>query len=355
MRTALIVLVLCLAPSLAGADRVTVKGTVLEGTIQSISDDEVVFETIYGDGDLEIDTSDVSAIESDAPFYVYTTDGRTEAGRVIGVTPTALTLARTDGSQVEVRFDDVDASPREAEVDANWFERSQVKNPFWRRSLDLSLATAQASTDSLTLSTAARFERERGPSRLRFNASYIRSTTRDTTADPPDDEEVVAANALKGFIRQEYDVTDDVFGFGSLDAEHDGVEELAVRLIPVTGIGYKVIDDDDVSLSVDSGVGYVYENFYDDSTNNFLAMGFGFETNVELPWADSEWFARALYLAAVEDWLDSYRLRAETGLLLPLVDQLSFKISVLDEYNSEPAEDTRPNSLTMQAGLSLSY
>ena len=59
---------LLLVPSLAAADRVTVKGTVLEGTVKSITAKHVVLETVYGKGDLVIKTEDVSAIETDAPF-----------------------------------------------------------------------------------------------------------------------------------------------------------------------------------------------------------------------------------------------------------------------------------------------
>ena len=77
--------------SAAAADRVTVKGTVLEGTVKSISAKQVVMTTVYGKGDLAIGTEDVSAIETDAPFHVYKADDGTEVGPVVGVTPAAVT------------------------------------------------------------------------------------------------------------------------------------------------------------------------------------------------------------------------------------------------------------------------
>src|SRR5574339_243047 len=93
---------LLLVPSLASADRVTVKGTVLEGTVKSISAKEVVMETVYGKGTLTIPTADVSAIETAAPFHVFRADDGVEHGPVVGITPEAVSLAREDGSRVEV-------------------------------------------------------------------------------------------------------------------------------------------------------------------------------------------------------------------------------------------------------------
>ena len=61
--TRLIVAALLLYPCLAAADHVTVKGTVLEGTVKKVSSKEIVMQTVYGKGDLTIPTADVSAIQ----------------------------------------------------------------------------------------------------------------------------------------------------------------------------------------------------------------------------------------------------------------------------------------------------
>ena len=89
----LLAALLLLAPSVAAADRVTVKGAVLEGKVKSISAKQVVMETIYGKGDLTIKTEDVSAIETDAPFHVYKADDGVNVGRVVGISPAAVTVA----------------------------------------------------------------------------------------------------------------------------------------------------------------------------------------------------------------------------------------------------------------------
>ena len=54
---AVLALIAGLLPSLAAADRVTVKGTVLEGSVKSLDAKQIVFETIYGKGDLKTEFS----------------------------------------------------------------------------------------------------------------------------------------------------------------------------------------------------------------------------------------------------------------------------------------------------------
>ena len=360
---------LLLLPSLAAADHVTVKGTVLEGTVKKISAKEVVMETVYGKGELKIKTEDVSAIDTDAPFHVYKADDGTQVGRLVGISPVAVTLAADDGAPVEVPFDEVQAAPRDPGPEAHWLDRRPVESPWWSGSFDLALSATESTQDATALAVGFGATRERGPSRLKLGASYLRSTTQDDSdqgevnpTPPPnhipgteDDGEDITADELRGFLRQEYDLTKRIFGFGSFEAEHDGVESLSYRLIPKIGAGYKIVNTEDAYFAVDAGPAYVYERFYDDSLNNYLSLAFGAESKLELPWLDASWFTRVDYLPSITDWVDDYRLRGETGLLVPIVEQLSLKASVVDAYNSQPAEDTSANSLTTLLGLSLTY
>jgi putative salt-induced outer membrane protein YdiY len=352
----LLALLILLHPTIAAADRVTVKGTVLEGTVKSVSSSSVVMSTVYGKGDLTIPTEDVSAIETDAPFHVYKADDGTAVGRVIDISPAAITVAPIDGGQSEVPFDEVQAAPRDYGEEANFVERHRTERPWWSGNLDASLSTTEGTTDTTAFHVGLGVKRERGPSRLLFDASYIRGTTKEEFPDDGESgSEQITANEVRGWIRQEYDVTERVFGFGSFEAEHDGVEEVSYRLIPKIGAGYKLIDDDTTYFAVDAGPSYVYEKFYDDSINNYFAIAFGAESRVKLPWNGASWFARIDYLPSITDWKNDYRLRGETGILVPLFDPVNFKATLVDEYNSQPSENTASNTLKSLLGLSLVY
>jgi len=359
MHRCLFALLLC-APSLAAADRVTVKGTVLEGTVKSISAKEVVMETVYGKGTLTLATEDVTALETDAPFHVYKADDGTEVGPLVGVTPEAVTLARRDGTRVAIPFEDVQAAPRDPGPEASWLARRPVDNPWWSGTVDLSWASFDAATHTTALAAGFGVRRERGPDRTRFTASYLRATTREDEDDPgtPDVDESdkeITGDELRGFLRHEHDLTARVFGFGSLEAEHDGIENLAVRLIPKLGAGYKVVKTESILFSVDAGFAYVYQRYFGGDTESFPALAFGAESDWKLPWLGASWRTRLDYLPSIADPMEDYRLRAETALLIPIVEQLSLRASVVDEYNSQPADEAVANSLTTLLGLSFVY
>lgn len=360
----LLTAILLLFPSLAAADRVTVKGAVLEGKVKSISSKEIVMETVYGKGDLTIETEDVSALETDAPFHVYKADDGVNVGPLVGITPAAVTLAQSDGTPTEIPFDQVQAAPRDAGPEANWFARRGVESPWWTSHYDFALSLTESTIDSSALALGFGATRERGPSRLKLGASYLRSTTQNDSYkdnDPvtpeieKDGQQYINLDELRGFVRQEYDLTARVFGFGSLEAEHDGVEAVAYRLIPKLGAGYKIVNREDLYVAVDAGAAYVYESFFGTGHNSYAAVALGGEHKWKLPWLGSTWYSRADYLPSITDPLHDYRLRGETGLLVPLMEQLAFKASLIDDYNSQPATDTLRNSLTTLLGLSLVY
>jgi putative salt-induced outer membrane protein len=347
--TRFLFVLLLLAPSLAAADKVTVKGAVLEGKVKKISAKEIVLETVYGKGDLTIKTEDVTAIETSEPFHVYKADDGKVVGPIVGLTPAAVTIAEAGGETKEVPFDEVQAAPRDAGPDASWLSRRPVESPWWSGNADLSFTAVDSTSHTMAIAAGFGVRRERGGDRTRLTANYLRSTSRENSSQE------VTGDELRGLLRHEHDFTARIFGFGSLEAEHDGIENVAIRLIPKAGAGYKVIDTEDVKFSVDAGVAYVYQRYFGGDEETFWAPAFGAESDVKLPWLGATWHSRADYLPSFSDWTDDYRLRGETTLLIPIVEQLAFKASLIDEYNSVPAEDAVSNSLTTLLGLSLIY
>jgi hypothetical protein len=344
---------LLLVPSLAAAaDRVTVKGAVLEGKVKSISAKHVVIETIYGKGDLTIETEDVTAIETEAPFHVYKADDGTVVGPVVGLTPGAITVAAESGA-TEVPFEQVQAVPRDAGPEANWLSRRAVESPWYSGHADFSFASFTGATHTRALLAGFGVLRERGPDRTRVEGSYRLGTTRDARGGEAD--QTTTEDELRGLLRQERDFTERWFAFGSVEAEHDGIEKVAYRLIPKVGAGYKIVDEEDLYAAADIGFAYVYESFYGTGHNSYAALALGAEHRWKLPVMKAQWYSRLDYLPSLTDPIVDFRARAETGLIVPIVEQLSFKATLIDEYNSQPAEDAVANSLTTLLGISLIY
>lgn len=349
-RAALALTLVSLVASAARADRVTVKGATLEGTVKSITKTELVMETVYGKGDLVIAIEDVESIETEAPFHVMHGDDVRTIGPVVGVSADAIRVAETGAAPVELAWGEVYSARRDPGPEASLLERAPVELPYWSGNFDLAFAATQATDDTLSLATGFGLRRERGPHRTRTGVTYrlsqqkMQGQSNDTTS-----------NELRGTLRQEYDFAPRWFAFGSIDGEYDEIERLSLRTVPRLGVGYKVYESESAWFSVDAGGAYVYERFFGGSTNQYPGLALGAESDWELPIMGASWHNRLDYTPSFEDFLGDYLLRFETALLIPMWEAISFRVSIVNLYDSTPAEGTDENSLSTLIGLSYGF
>ena len=85
---------------------------------------------------------------------------------------------------------------------------------------------------------------------------------------------------------------------------------------------------------------------------DYYAIAFGALAGYYLQYgARFDW--RLDYLPAVDNFTKDYLLRTEGTLLAPLIDPISAKFVVRDEYDSQPSPGAKRNSLFLTLGLSL--
>ena len=348
-RNVLSVLVLLLLPAAAHADRVTVKGTVLEGKVKSITSKAVVMETVYGKGDLVIDPKDVEKIETDVAFHVFHGDDVDSVGPVVGVTPDAISVQPAAGEPESIAFSDVYVTRRDPGPEGSFLDRLAIDLAYWEGNLDFGFSYINATADSSALASTLGLRRNRGPSRLRFDVSHFHSTnkSRDESRETTSDE-------VSGQIRLEHDIFPRTFVFGSQYAEYDGVENVSIRSISRAGFGYRVLETESAWISVDGGPGYVYERYFGGDSNDYPTIGLGAESDWKLPLLGATWHSRFDYTPSLLSGSD-YLLRGETSLLVPLISRVSFKASLVNLYNNSPADDTEKNNLATLVGLSLGF
>lgn len=351
VRTAFAAVLALASPVVAHADRVVVKGTALEGTVLSIGAKTIEFKTIYGDGTLTLKLVDVTAIETDGVFHVYHGDAEA-TGRAIAIEGDTLTVGDALGSGEAIAVGALVAVQNERPGEGGLFDRLALAYPYWSGNFDLALNYVDSTVTSTNLATGFALRRDKAPTRFLLGVNYYRSTSEDSVGD---DGRSVLANELRGFTRFEYDLAPRLFAFGSLEAEHDEVERLSIRGVPKAGLGYKLWERPEKSyLAVDLGGAWVYERFFGGEKNDYFGVAFGTEWTYELPFG-ALWTARADYLPSVSDWVEDYLLRGETSLLFPLTDHFAFKTTLINLYDSTPAEGTQSNSFQTLVGVSVLF
>jgi hypothetical protein len=61
------------------------------------------------------------------------------------------------------------------------------------------------------------------------------------------------------------------------------------------------------------------------------------------------------YLPSITDFVNDYLLRNALELSMPLIDPIGAKLTLLNEYNNNPAKGTDYNSLFLTFGLSVGW
>jgi putative salt-induced outer membrane protein YdiY len=332
----------------ASADRVVVKGITLEGTVQSISAAGIVMTTVYGGGELSIAAGDIESIQTDGSFHVIHGDDVRTVGPVVGLTPEVIRV-QEGGVPVEIPLSEMLTAVRDAGPDANLLQRMDVALPFWSGNVDLSFGATQATDDSVSVGIGTGLARERGLHRSRWNGTY-----RFDRQNPKDEDSSTTANELRGFLRHEYSFLPRWFVFGSVDGEYDEVEKLSFRTVPKAGIGHRLYQSERAWFAVDAGGAYVWERFFGGDINQYPGATFGAESDWQLPFG-AVWHSRGDYTPSLENFRNDYILRGETSLSLPVWKAIAFKVSVVDVYDSTPADDADYNSLSTLAGLSYGF
>jgi putative salt-induced outer membrane protein YdiY len=333
----------------AGAGRaaeVTVKGTVLSGKIVDVVKGGVKMQTVYGDGTLTIPFADIEAIESDQRFIVLYGDDESTGGRLLGVEGGALIVGDAREEASPIPYDSIQSAQNEDEAGRSmaWLRR-QLR--YWNGNVSFGFDAKQATTDTTTIVSTWLFERRKKPWRFVTSGRYFYDIERQkgqgsNTLD----------NEIRGDMRAEYDLFDDVFSFGTASGEYDEVEQVSFRGIPKGGLGYRLFNTEKFLLQADLGAGWVYERYFGGDDNNYWTAVFGAETRYALPFG-STFRASAEYLPAVDDWTTDYLIRSTASISAPLTDKLSLQLAVYDEYDNSPAEDTERNEF--KTSLSLGW
>jgi putative salt-induced outer membrane protein YdiY len=333
----------------ASASELTVKGEPLAGKVVGIAPGGVKFETVYGKGAIEIPWSDVERLSLEQEWVVLHGDTGEARGRVLAIEDGMLMVGTDAGSAARVDPSTIHRAFTSDEYDDSTLDALRARYRYWKGDLGFTAGLTRATNDSTNFAADLKVERRKAPTRFLGTASYRFSETKEPGLSTTRND-----NAIRGLLRGEYEFSDRLYSYASATAEYDEVQSLSFRTVPKLGVGYRVIKTEKAELNLDVGPSYVYERFFGGDENDYFAIAFGGNCSYLFP-KGIEFSCRGEYLPAVDDWTDNYLLRGSAQLSIPMLDWLSFRFLVEDEYNSTPAPGTVHNRLTMTAGLAANF
>ncbi len=142
------------------------------------------------------------------------------------------------------------------------------------------------------------------------------------------------------------------YWFGKLEEEHDRFAGVRLRSLPSVGLGYWFSDTFPTKLMLEASLGWELVDYYGSENEDGLVSVISGMIEHKF---DSGSILRQLmtFYPSLED--GAYRLRSETSLSFPLKEGLAVRLSLLDEYSSDPEGDRKKNDIRFVSSLEWSF
>ena len=144
------------------------------------------------------------------------------------------------------------------------------------------------------------------------------------------------------------------YSFGRLEADHDRFADIDYRLVPAAGVGYWFYDLPEIKMMVEAGAGreYTYYRSDENKKREWVLVPRAF---LEKKLFNNSKITQNLFWYPIFEDFGIYRLRSETTLEVALNKGLSLRLSLTDDYNSDPPKDTKNNDLRFTSSLAYSF
>lgn len=215
-----------------------------------------------------------------------------------------------------------------------------------RLNAGFTLTDGNSDTTLLTLGAETKYARETREFLASARYEYGRATVENADGAETDRTHVDTAGAEaqgNAFFSEKS------YGFVNARAERDEIADLDYRLLGGPGLGRYLVRNDVWNLSVEAGLVYVTEKEGGDE-ENYAACRLAQRYERDLNDTARVWQSLE-FMPQVED-AELYLLNAEIGLESKLGAKLGLRVTAVNKYDSDPADDAEENDLTVTAGFS---
>lgn len=360
-RSFLLGVLLCLCAWGAQADQLTLKnGDHLTGSIIKSDAKTLVLKTDYA-GDVTIQWDAVAGIVSAEPLHLTLKDGQTIVGTVT-TADSKFAVATKDTGSVTASKDDVTAVRDDAEQKAYDDQIDRLRHPhlgdFWSALLDTGLSLTRGNSESLTYNLNGKAARvtDRDKISVYTTAIYATSTINGVNA--------ATANAIRGGVRGDLNVSDRFFVFGFTDQEFDQFQDLDLRSVFGGGLGYHIVKTKNTTFDFFGGGSYDAEFFGAIAATattpatpavtrklGEAVAGETFNTKLNNRTTITQQFS--LY----PDLSDSgqYRFQFDTTAATKMKNWLSWQATFSDRFLSNPLPGFKKNDLLLSTGFRFTF
>ena len=156
-----------------------------------------------------------------------------------------------------------------------------------------------------------------------------------------------------GFTQYNHFFSDRFYGYGRVEALHDGIANLQYRITVGPGVGYYFLKETNTTLAGELGSSYVNERL-GDVTDNYDTLRAAERFEHKFKDYGARLWENAEILPQV-DKFQNYLVNAEVGIEAALNSHLSLKTFLDDNFNNEPAAGREKNDIRLVSGISYKF
>jgi len=175
---------------------------------------------------------------------------------------------------------------------------------------------------------------------------------------------LLSANRMEGSDKIDFDVGRKIFIYNLVSAGYDEIRKIDLHYDFGPGVGYHLFVRTNFVMNTEVGANYQVqrrsvgadvENFYyrlaEDLTWRINPPAITTSMAAKLPITFTEKFE---FFPRVESF-EKYRARFETSFAFPLLQNLSFNISLIDIYDTQPALNVSKNEIQVRSTIGVTF
>jgi putative salt-induced outer membrane protein YdiY len=332
------------------ADQVTMKnGDRLSGTVQKSDGKVLVLKSEFA-GLVTIPWDAVTSLESSAPLTVGLAEGKNVVGTV-QASGGQLTVKSADGATASAPLASVRLLRSKEEQAAYDAETARYAHPgladLWAGFVDFGYAHASgnASTSSLSVTSNASRATKNDKIGVYFTSLYA---SNDTTG-----RSLVTANAIRGGLKYERNVSPKLFVFALSDFEYDQFQNLDLRFSPALGFGYHAVKTDRTTFDLLGGGAlnreYFSNKLHRSSGEALLSDELTYKLNSITQIRQKLAFFPNLTRTG------DFRINFDTSAVTALKKWLGWQVTFSDRYLSNPLTGRKKNDVLFTTGIRLTF
>jgi putative salt-induced outer membrane protein YdiY len=159
---------------------------------------------------------------------------------------------------------------------------------------------------------------------------------------------------VQGFGQYNYLFTSKLYAGLRLDGQYDGIAGIDYRFKVTPLVGYYLIKNDKMTLSVEAGPSAVFEHLQGESATSYMAARFAETFEYKLTATTKVWESLG-YIPQISEWTQNYLLNFEVGIDTAITKSWSLRVVFQDMYASQPAAGKKDNDMRLLAGVSYKF